>query len=259
MDHGQATVAETVPAAPEPLAHVHDGTPLAAYDDLAQRIVCLALDAAVTDEEVVKRAAHAVELRAGMIAVRPSDLDQVARVIDAPTRLAAACAYPYGFATTSAKLFEARDAIRRGAQELFAVLNIGKLNTRHFQYVEMELIQLAQACHESAAKLTVIFASPLLTEEGKLVGAKICKRSEVDRALASTRAVAPADEDLLIRKCHPFVQVTGYAETLDSALAGFARGFDRVVTPFPAEVLGEWRRRLKERDDARRPGEPSGA
>lgn len=248
MDHGQSAVAEAAP--PAPLAQIHDGTPLDTYDDLAQRVVCAALDGALTDDDVARLVRDSVDLRVGTVAVRPSDLDSAARLIEEPVRLGAACSYPFGFATTSAKLFEARDALRRGATEIFAVLNIGKLNARHFQYVEMELIQLAQACHETKAKLTVIFATPLLSEEGKLVGAKICKRSEVDCALASTRPAAPADEELLIRKCHPFVQVMGFAETLDATLGALARGFDRVFTPAPAAVLNEWRKRLHDRDQA---------
>ncbi|OYT68664.1 MAG: hypothetical protein CFK52_14580, partial [Chloracidobacterium sp. CP2_5A] len=92
------------------------------------------------------------------------------------------CSYPYGWQSTAVKVFEARDLIRRGARRVDVVVNVAKLQTREFQFVETELIQLAQACHESGAKLRAILQTQWLGEEQKLVVCKITKRSETDEA-----------------------------------------------------------------------------
>ena len=66
------------------------------------------------------------------------------------------------------------------------VINIGKLLSRQFQYVETELLQMAKACHESGAILKVIFENAYLTDDLKIIACKICKRAEVDFVKTST-------------------------------------------------------------------------
>jgi deoxyribose-phosphate aldolase len=70
-------------------------------------------------------------------------------------------------------------------------LNIGKLISRHFQYVESELSRIANICRQSGAILKVILENAYLTDDLKIIACKICKRTEVDFAKTST-AFAPA-------------------------------------------------------------------
>src|SRR6185436_8997926 len=91
-----------------------------------------------------------------------------------------------GSSTTSVKLYEIRDLLRRGAKEIDMVLNIGKLRSRAFQYVERELLQAAEECHKQGAILKVIFENAYLTDEHKIVACRICNRAAVDFAKTST-------------------------------------------------------------------------
>lgn len=208
-----------------------------------QLLEVAAVDAALTEDQVASVAREGVALGLRAVLVRPSDLDQIARMAFGTTILAAACGYPDGSATTSAKMFEASDCLRRGAREIHVVPNIGKLNSRQFQYVEMELIQLARVCHESGTRLRMILQSPLLTEEARLVAAKIAKRSEVDSVIGALGEL-PADHlDMLLRKCPPLVQVAGHAESLDATLAGVSMGCSSIFTRHPAQILAEWSQR----------------
>ena len=209
----------------------------------AQHLELAAVDGALMEDRVAASVREACSLGLRAVIVRPSDLDQAARMMYGDTKLASVCGYPDGASTTSVKVFEARDALRRGAREIHAVLNLGKLNSRQFQYVEMELIQLAQNCHEAGAKLRAIFQTPLLTEEGRLVASKISKRSEVDSVIPCL-AQAPADHmDLLLRKCPPLVEVCGYATDLDTVLAALAGGCSGASVPNPTEILEQWKQR----------------
>ena len=198
---------------------------------------------ALTDDHVHAAVRLACEQGIGAVIVRPSDVDQAARTVWGETVLGAFVGFPHGSSTTAIKVYEARDAIRRGAREVHAVLNIGKLNSRQFQYVEMELIQLAQVCHEHSAHLRVIFGAPLLNEEGKLVASKIAKRSEVDSVLSALGPVPADDEALLIKKCVPLVQLAFYRDSLDGVLAALEQGCSRVSVPQPAAILEAWKQR----------------
>ena len=218
--------------------------PPPAYEDLAHRAEVFAIEASLTDEQVSGRVQLACELDVAAVTVRPSDLDTAQRAMFGNTVLGVVCGFPHGASTTGVKVFEARDAMRRGAKLVSAVLNIGKLNSRHFQYVEMEIIQLAQACHEQSAKLRVLFETPLLTEESKLVAAKICKRSEADLAMPAVAPVPPSDEEILLRKCPPLVEVTLRADDLTAALNALERGATRLLLSRPVATLAAWKERI---------------
>src|SRR5260370_8792286 len=84
------------------------------------------------------------------------------------------------------------------------VLNIGKLRSRAFQYIETELLQMAEACHQNGAILKVIFENAYLTDELKIVACRICGRAGVDFVKTST-GFAPTGytiEDLRLMRAH---------------------------------------------------------
>ena len=127
------------------------------------------------------------------VSVRPSDVDTAARVLQgSDVAVGAVVGFPHGSSTTGMKLYEARDLLRRGAKEIDMVLNIGKLRSRAFQYIETELLQMAEACHQNGAILKVIFENAYLTDELKIVACRICNRAGVDFAKTST-GFAPPD------------------------------------------------------------------
>ena len=87
---------------------------------------------------------------------------------------------PHGYSTTAAKTYAARDLLRRGVQEIDTVMNTGKLVSRQFQYLETELLQMADACHQSAAILKVNLESEFLTEELNIIACRIARRAGAD-------------------------------------------------------------------------------
>ena len=58
---------------------------------------------------------------------------------------------------TATKLYETRDLLRRGAKEIGVTIAVSKLLSREFQYVQTELLQLAEICHKESALLSVVF------------------------------------------------------------------------------------------------------
>lgn len=219
--------------------------------ELAAKLETAVLDPAATTESAAAVYREAAGAGARAVVVRPADVEVCARYAQPGTAVAALCGYPYGWQSTAVKVFEARDLIRRGARRIDAVVNAAKLQTREFQFVETELIQLAQACHESGAQLRVILQAHLLGEEQKLVACKIAKRSETDEAVAVMGPAKPEDEEVLLRKCPPYVKVCTFARDLDGVLKALAQGFDFVSTPAPAVLRKQYEARLESRN-----GEP---
>lgn len=211
------------------------------YEDLAG-IMELPLIAPELSEEQIANGCEAAR-RHGLAAVivRPSDLDLAARWTGSSLALGTAIDWPYGYSTTATKQYAARDALRRGAKEITVTMNSGKMISRQFQYLEMELTQIAEACREVHARLTVNLESPNLTEEHKIVACRVAKRAGAD-FLAATD---PSDIPLLLTHARERFQVKAReVQDLDAALNAFAAGCTRMESANAAQILEAWKVRI---------------
>ena len=227
--------------------------PLATYEALAKMIDHSLVRPELTDSEIVEGCALARRYQVASVSVRPSDVDAAVRALEGSgVAVGSIAGFPHGSSTTGTKLYEARDLLRRGAREIDMVLNIGKLRSRAFQYIETELLQMAEACHQSGALLKVIFENAYLTEEHKIVACRICARAGVDFAKTST-GFAPSGyklEDVkLMRKHLPEtigIKAASGVRSVETALEVYEAGCSRFGATQTAAILDAWKERLKE-------------
>lgn len=92
--------------------------------------------------------------------------------------------FPHGNMTTAAKVFESRDAISNGADEIDMVINIGALKNREYDYVLEEIKAVKQTCGKHILK--VIIETCLLTEEEKIVMCNLVTKAGADYIKTST-------------------------------------------------------------------------
>jgi deoxyribose-phosphate aldolase len=237
-----------------------DRPPLARYEDLAKMIDHSLVRPELTEADIVEGCRLAKSYRVASVSVRPSDVDGAVRELQgSEVAVGSVAGFPHGSSTTSVKLYEIRDLLRRGAKEIDMVLNIGKLRSRAFQYIETELLQAAEACHQNNAILKVIFENAYLTDELKIVACRICNRAGVDFAKTST-GFAPSGytiEDLrLMRKHLPGdigLKAASGVRTLETALEVYAVGCSRFGATQTAAILDAWKARLKEMEKAQQP------
>jgi deoxyribose-phosphate aldolase len=221
------------------------------YLDIAKMIDHSLVRPELSEEQVFKGCRVARDYDVASVTVRPADVDlAVTWMSGSPVPVGSVAGFPHGSQTTSTKLYEARDLLRRGAREIDMVLNIGKLISRQFQFVETELAQMAQACHEAGAILKVIFENAYLTDELKIVACKISTRAGVDFVKTST-GFAPTGatlEDLRLMRLHagPQVQVkaAGGVRTLERALEVRQAGCSRFGATATVAILEAWKERL---------------
>lgn len=229
----------------------HERAPLTTYEDMARLIDHSLVRPELTDDEVRDGCELADRYGVASVAVRPSDVDIAVRALRGTSvAVGSVVGFPHGSQTTGAKLFECRDLIRRGAKEIDAVLNIGKLLSRQFQYVETELLQLAGACSSEGVLLKVIFENAYLTQELKIIACKIAKKAEVDFVKTST-GFAPSgytldDVRLMYGKCHPRVRVKAASgvRTMEAAIEVYYAGADRIGATQTASMLDAWKAHL---------------
>ncbi|ARP49899.1 MULTISPECIES: deoxyribose-phosphate aldolase [Caproicibacterium] len=92
--------------------------------------------------------------------------------------------FPNGYTTTAAKVFEAKDALANGADEIDMVINIGWVKDGLYDKVLDEIQQLRKACGNHILK--VIIETCLLTEEEKIHMCKVVTESGADFIKTST-------------------------------------------------------------------------
>lgn len=224
---------------------------LTTYEDLAGRIVQRMVRPDLSDDAILDGCREAAARGVAGVLVRPSDIDAAARYLEGTgTAPMAVAGFPHGSSTTAVKVYETRDLLRRGARGIHLVLNIGKLVSRQFQFIETEILQISRACHESGTLLTVTMENAFLQEDLKVIAMKICKRCEVDFLNTATGYAPPCPlpEELALmgRILKGVCRIeAGGVETLDDALSAYAQGAERIGTESAAPILDAWKARLE--------------
>ena len=92
--------------------------------------------------------------------------------------------FPLGSMTTKAKVYETKNAIKIGADEIDMVLNISQLKAKNFDYVINEINQVKAKCKGKVLK--VIIETCLLTDEQKIDACNCVNKSNADFIKTST-------------------------------------------------------------------------
>lgn len=245
-----------IPTAQQESAEIRP--PLETYESLSKLIELSLTQPNLTVDQVLEglRLARSYDLAAAV--VRPCDVDLAVRTLDGSgVAVASVAGFPHGSSNTATKLYEGRDLLRRGAKEIALVVNFGSLAARQFQQVEMEILQMSESCHQAGALCKVIFENGYLANDLKVILCRICKRCDVDFAETSTGFGPSADtiSDLALMKSILKDRVRMKASefsTFEQALEVYQAGCDRMQTTAPAAILDEWKRILKEREEARK-------
>src|SRR5207237_1210544 len=107
-----------------------------------------------TREDIVKACDEARRHGFATVCVNPSWVELAARLLHGSSTLPiAVVAFPSGAATTSAKVFETREAIRKGAREIDMVANIGALKGKDYRTVLEDVAAVVGAAHPLPVKV----------------------------------------------------------------------------------------------------------
>jgi deoxyribose-phosphate aldolase len=215
------------------------------YRDLAGLVDYHLSSPLMTEEQVHEGCMRAQSYEVRSVVVRPCDLDLAKEWVVAPVRLASRTSAAPGDATTAVKQFEVRDLLRRGAVDVEAKVNLPKMMSRQFQYVEIELMQLLKTCEEGGATLTASCDVSVLDEERLLILCKMAKRSGVSMLSASEYRVEQVEA--MLKKCSPYVEVKLMVDgkTLEEVLALKEMGVVRFGVRHPGPLLDAWKLHLE--------------
>ena len=158
-------------------------------------------------------------------------------------KIAAVVGFPLGAMTKDAKVFEAKEAIRDGASEIDMVINIGRLKSEDYFYVEDEIRAIKEAIGENILK--VIIETCLLTEDEKIKACKLALNAGADFVKTSTGfstgGATVADIKLMKEAVEGKIKVkaSGGIHTREEALALIEAGADRIGASKSIDICKE--------------------
>jgi deoxyribose-phosphate aldolase len=207
-----------------------------------------------TDDDVRAACVLCAELGTASVCVKPSHVPLAAECLKGSTTfVSTVIGFPHGGTTTETKVAETELACRQGAREVDMVVNIGKVLSGDWQYVEDDIRAVVEAARRGGAITKVIFETGLLPNDE--VKARLCKISEAagaafvktstgfgyakkaDGTLAATGATE-ADARLMRANCGPAVQVkaSGGIRSYEDARRFVELGVTRLGTSATKEI-----------------------
>ena len=150
--------------------------------------------------------------------------------------------FPLGANTIEVKVFETKDAIEKGAQEIDMVINIAMLKDKEYDYVENEIHQIVEAAKDKAI-VKVIIETCLLTDEEKIKACELSQKAGADFVKTSTgfsTGGATVHDIALMRKtvgAEMGVKASGGVHTHEEALAMVEAGATRIGASAGVKLL----------------------
>ncbi len=220
------------------------------YATIAKSIDHSVLGPSLADRELEEGCALGLQHGVASVCVVPHYLARLVELLrGSKVNASTTIGFPHGGHTLRTKLAETEGALDEGAQEVDVVVNIGKVMSDDFAYVEREIGALTRLVHERGRIIKVIFETAYLDDARKRALCSIVGKVGADYAKTSTgfgpSGATLADIELMRAHCPPDVAIkaSGGIRDLDTLLALRARGASRIGTSRTREILEEWQRR----------------
>ncbi len=142
------------------------------------------LQQTATWEEIRALCDDAVKYGTASVCIPPCYVKPAKEYVGDRMKVCTVIGFPNGNMTTQTKVFETRDALENGADEIDMVINIGFLKAGEDKKVEDEIRAVKAACGEHILK--VIIETCLLSEEEKIRMCRIVTDAGADYIKTST-------------------------------------------------------------------------
>ncbi|MFT4147035.1 MAG: deoxyribose-phosphate aldolase [Mobilitalea sp.] len=126
----------------------------------------------------------AIAYQVASVCIPPSFVKQVKEYVKDKMAVCTVIGFPNGYNTTAVKVFETKDAIANGADEIDMVINIGHLKDKKYDLIEEEIKEIKAACGSHILK--VIIEACLLTDDEKIKMCEIVTNAGADFIKTST-------------------------------------------------------------------------
>lgn len=202
--------------------------------EILKRLDHTLLKQTATWEQIRMLCEEGMEYKAASVCIPPCYVKKARDYVQERLKICTVIGFPNGNMTTAAKVFEAEDAVKNGADEIDMVINLGMVKEQNYEGVLAEIQEIKKACHGKLLK--VIIETCLLTEEEKIKLCQVVTRAEADYIKTSTGfstgGATFADVELMRNHVGKDIKVkaAGGIASVEDAEKFIALGADRLGT-----------------------------
>lgn len=222
-------------------------------DELARMIDHTYVKAYATREDMMKLCNEAKEYHFAMAAINSGQTvlcHEQLKGTDIHT--GAAIGFPLGQMTIEAKVFEAKDAIDNGADEIDYTLNITEVKAKNWDYVKKEMEEIVKVSHDHNKICKVILETAYLEKEEIVQVCEIAKEVKIDFVKTSTGfdpEGAKAENVRLMKQTvqdEVNVKASGAIRDAQTFKKMVANGAVRIGTSAGVKIIEEFKKEAKD-------------
>lgn len=194
-----------------------------------------------TWEEIKVICDDAIKYKTASICIPPCYVKPAKEYMGDKMKICTVIGFPNGNMTTAVKVFETKDALDNGADEIDMVINIGMLKAGDYDYVLNEIKEIKQACGDHILK--VIIETCLLTDNEKIKMCELVTKASADYIKTSTgfsTSGATFDDVKLFKKHvggNVKIKAAGGISSLEDAEKFMELGADRLGTSRIVKII----------------------
>ena len=140
------------------------------HSEILSKVDHTLLSQTATWEQIKALCDDAVKYKTASVCIPPAFVRKAKEYVGDSLAICTVIGFPNGYQTTATKVFETKDALENGADEIDMVIHIGALKEKNYDSILKEISELKKICGSRILK--VIIETCLLTEEEKV---KMCE------------------------------------------------------------------------------------
>lgn len=199
------------------------------------------LSVAATWDEIRDVVDDGIRFETASVCIPPRFVQAAAAHAAGRVKICTVIGFPNGYNTTAAKVFEAKDAVENGADEIDMVIPVGLVRDGAYAQVEAEIRAVKAAC--GGKLLKVIIETCLLTDDEKRRMCAVVAAAGADYIKTSTGfqvGGATFEDVALMREASPDtlkIKAAGGIASFADAERFLALGADRLGTSRLVKIL----------------------
>lgn len=212
-----------------------------AREDILQTVDHTLLDPCATWDEIRQICDDAILYRTASVCIPAAYVKCAKEYVGEKMKICTVIGFPNGYSTTKTKLFETKDAIQNGADEIDMVIHIGAVKDGKYDEVREEIQKIKEACGSHILK--VIIETCLLTEEEKIRMCHVVTEAGADYIKTSTgfSSGGATPEDVALFKEHVGsdvkIKAAGGISSFEDGERFLSLGADRLGTSRLVKIM----------------------
>lgn len=154
------------------------------HTEILSKVDHTLLAQAATWSEIKAICDDAIKYGTASVCIPPSYVKKAHEYMGDSMAVCTVIGFPNGYSTLETKVFETKNALENGADEIDMVINIGALKDKDYDYILNEIKTLKEVCGNHILK--VIIETCLLTDEEKITMCRLVTEAGADYIKTST-------------------------------------------------------------------------